>query len=93
MSDKRITAHFQPQAWINDSAVDIDGAFEFDVTKMIQQMGRETALDIEDADYSSDDLYHVYCDQHPGHPAHDGPFRVTVEGSIRAFFGEEVGAG
>jgi len=86
MGDKQVIAHFQPQAWINDYAVDIDGAFEFDVTKMIQQMGREAALEIEDSDYSSDDLYHVYCDQHPGHPVHDGPFSVTVEASICAYF-------
>lgn len=87
MSEKRVIAHFQPQAWINDNAVDIDGAFEFDVTKMVEQMGREAALEVEDADYSSDDFYHVYCDQHPG-VVHDGPFRVTVEESIRAYFGE-----
>lgn len=81
----RVIAHFQPQAWINDYAVDIDGAYKFDVTKQIEQMGRKAAEEIEDGNYSSDDLWHVYCDQHPG-DHHNGPFRVTVEDSIRAYF-------
>ena len=81
----RVVARFQPQAWINDNAIDIDGAYEFDVTKQIQQMGREAALEIQDGDYSSDDLWHVHCDQHPGEH-HDGPFRVTVQDSIRDYF-------
>lgn len=81
----RVIAHFQPQAWINDYAVDIDGAYKFDVTEQIEQMGRQAAEEIEDGNYSSDDLWHVYCDQHPG-DHHDGPFTVTVEASIEAYF-------
>jgi hypothetical protein len=81
----RVLAHFQPQAWVNDYAVEIDGAYTFDVTKQIEQMGREAALEIEDNEYSSDDLWHVHCDQHPG-DHHDGPFRVTVEEAIKTYF-------
>jgi len=84
----RVIAHFQPQAWVNDSAVDIDGAYTFDVTKQIEQMGRKAAEEISDGDYSSDDLWHVYCDQHPG-DHHDGPFRVTVEQAIEDYFEED----
>lgn len=84
-SGPRVIAHFQPQAWVDDNAIDIDGAYEFDVTKQIEQMGREAAEKIRDGDYSSDDLWHVHCDQHPG-DHHDGPFIVTVEEAIETYF-------
>lgn len=86
--DKRIIAHFQPQAWINDCARSIDGAFDFDVTERVLEMGKKKAMGIVDGDYSSDDLFHAYADENPSQ-GHDGPFSVRVEESIGAYFLEE----
>jgi hypothetical protein len=84
---KRIIAHFQPQAWINDYAVDIDGAYEFDVTKLIEGLGKVVALGIEDCDYSADGLWAIWVGDHPDKD-HYGPFKVTVEDAIKAYFQE-----
>lgn len=88
MSEKRVIARFQPQAWINDYAVDIDGAYKFDVTDQILAMGKDKAREVEDSDYSSDELWQAWVADHPDQD-HDGPFRVEVEAAVRAFFGEE----
>ena len=84
-TDKRILANFQPQSWINDYAVNIDGAYEFDVTKLILAMGRSEALEISDCDQASDNLWRDWVSAHPDKD-HDGPFSVTVEDSIKGFF-------
>ncbi len=85
--NKRVTARFQPQAWIGDNAINIDGAFEFDVTEQIVAMGKEKALEIQDYDYDSDDLYHTYVEKHP-EAQHNGPFNVMVAASIAKFFAD-----
>jgi len=85
MNKKTIVAYFQPQSWINDYAVNIDGAYEFDVTDLVKKMGRKEALEIDDCDYSADNLWHDWVSDHPDKD-HDGPFSVTVEVAIRDYF-------
>jgi len=84
-TEKRVIAHFQPQAWINDNAVEIDGAHRFDVTEQIVAMGREKALQIEDCQDTSDELWHAYVVGDPTQE-HNGPFAVTVAEAIKEFF-------
>lgn len=86
MPAKRIIARFTPQAWINDYAVDIDGAYDFDVTAQILAMPKEQALTIEDDSYEADDLWHenAVSNEKP----HGGPFCVTVQQAIADYFRE-----
>ena len=80
---RRIQARFVPQAWIRDSAVDIDGTVEFDCTQRIIEMGREAAFQVRDNRDESDALVP------PGILAkHSGPFRVEVQAAIQAYFAE-----
>jgi hypothetical protein len=85
--ERRIVAHFRPQVWINDYAVDIDGAYDFDVTETVLAMPREQALAIEDHSYEADAVWrdHPVSEERP----HHGPFEVGVAESIRAYFEEE----
>jgi len=84
---QRIIATFHPQAWINDYAVDVDpqGECSFDVTDFVVALSESVAPPIRDYDDSSDDLASV-----PGAPewvrTWTGPFYVTVEQSIQAYF-------
>lgn len=84
-SGPRVMAHFQPQADVDDYAMDIDGAYEFDVTALVEKMGRKKALRIEDGQLSSDELWRDWVANHPDKD-HDGPFRVTVEEAIEEYF-------
>lgn len=83
---KRIMALFQPEAWIQDHAVSVDGAYTFDVTDQILKMTREEALLINDNDYDSDELWH----EHPisTEKPHAGPFRIVVKDAITKYFEE-----
>ena len=84
MQEKRILARFVPQAWVNDYALDIDGAYDFDVTAQVLAMPKDQALAIEDASYEADDLWHenAASDERP----HTGPFRVEVQDAIASYF-------
>jgi hypothetical protein len=82
MSQKKIIARFQPQAWINDYGVDIDGAVDFDVTETILAMTKEKALTLRDGQYETDALA-----LDAGLLANiSGPFRVEVELAIQNYF-------
>jgi hypothetical protein len=83
---KRILAHFQPQAWINDYAVDIDGACDVDVTDQIVAMGREEALKLKDCSHETDVLW--YNSSEGRATDHSGPFAFYVEDAIHKFYGE-----
>ena len=83
---RRIQARFVPQAWIRDSAVDIDGTVQFDCTPRIIEMGREAALQIRDNRDESDALVPPET-----LATHSGPFRVEVQAAIQAYFAEEEG--
>ena len=83
---KRIIARWQPQAWINDYAVDVDGAKEFDVTEKILGMTAEEIRELRDNRHESDEL----ASGLPEAAEHSDCFYVAVEESILDFF-EELG--
>lgn len=77
---RRVIARFQPQAWIRDCAVDIDGQCDLDVTDRLLQMPLNTIISLEDDEYVSDELVH-------GLTGHVGPHHAEVKDSILEFFG------
>ncbi len=79
---RRVIAHFQPQAWINDTATNIDGACDIDVTDQLLEMSLKDILFLEDDDYPSDELVYGLTD-------HVGPHFVEVKDSVLEFFGVE----
>lgn len=56
MTEKRILATFQPQAWQRDYAVDIDGRCEVDVTDKVLSLALDEIIGLDDDDYDTDDL-------------------------------------
>lgn len=77
----RIEAHFQPQAFINDYATDVDGGQLVDVTYVVLQLDLETIhslVDYRDSTVALIDAVKL---------GHDGPFTVRVTASIEEFFG------
>lgn len=81
----RCIAKFQPQAWVNDNAVDIDGVTEFDITNQVLALGRETSLKIKDTSSEADELWFNSKDHK--YVKHDGPFMVTAQEAVKAFWG------
>lgn len=89
LADRRVTATFNPQAWINGNAISVDAPSasdqDFDVTDIILEMGKDKALGIMDSRDSSDDLL-----RSPNAPrwAKDwpGPFFISVKNSIEDYF-------
>lgn len=87
---RRVTARFHPQAWADDYALDVDpeGPVEWDVTDRVLAMGRAASLALRDGSDQSDALRDA-----PGAPtwirAWAGPFYVTVEESVRDYWGPE----
>jgi hypothetical protein len=77
--DRRVIAHFQPQAWVHDTAMDIDGACDLDVTGRVLVLAAEVIHQLEDDDYPSDELVYGLTD-------HVGPHYVSVKESILEFF-------
>lgn len=81
--DKRLFATFRPQAWINDQAVDIDGASRIDVTNKVLELSADEirALpDSPDNDFLAEGTAEL--------DAHGGPYEVDVDaGDLCAFFG------
>lgn len=82
MNEKRILAVFQPQAWINDNATDIDGRVEVDVTTRVLGLSLERLQSLQDGRDSTDDL--VYGTSAASE--HNGPFTVTVVNNVCDFF-------
>lgn len=80
VDDRRVIAHFQPQAWVHDTAMDIDGACDLDVTGRVLALSAEVIHQLEDDDYPSDELVYGLTD-------HVGPHYVSVKESILEFFG------
>jgi len=80
VDDRRVIAHFQPQAWVHDTAMDIDGACDLDVTDRVLALSAEVIHQLEDNDYPSDELVYGLTD-------HVGPHYVSVKESILEFFG------
>lgn len=79
---RRVIARFQPQSWMHDTALNIDGACDLDVTDRLLDLPLKDILMLEDDDYPSDEL--VY-----GLTEHVGPHYVEVKDSILEFFAVE----
>ncbi|MBF6650008.1 hypothetical protein [Methylobacter sp. BlB1] len=79
---RRVIARFQPQAWVHDTAMNIDGDCDLDVTDRLLDLPLKDILMLEDDDYPSDEL--VY-----GLTEHVGPHYVEVKDSILEFFAVE----
>jgi hypothetical protein len=77
----KITATFQPQAWINDYAVETDGRTQFDCTKTVLRLSLAEIKKLRDDQYETDNLL---PDSVMG--SHSGPFYVSVENAIDEFF-------
>ena len=80
----RVEAHFQPQQWVNNYAMNVDGDYIFDITHQVVLMGRGVSLKIQDDREETDSLW-------SNNPAFlekpwTGPFAVTAELAIRDFW-------
>ncbi|KKI36161.1 hypothetical protein VI03_25700 [Burkholderia vietnamiensis] len=78
---KRIMAVFQPQAWVNDHAMDIDHRTDVDVTDKVLSLPLDTIHRLADDDYDTDDLVDLQA------LGHNGPFYVEVSKQVCEFFG------
>ncbi|KVV40961.1 hypothetical protein WT27_13650 [Burkholderia territorii] len=78
---KRIMAAFQPQAWVNDHAMDIDHRTDVDVTDKVLSLPLDTIHRLADDDYDTDDLVDLQA------LGHNGPFYVEVSKQVCEFFG------
>jgi hypothetical protein len=79
----RIVARWEPQAWVNDSAMGVDGGLDFDVTRKVLCLPLADVQALKDGSRASDTLAwgeKFYED-------HDGPFRVESAEAICEFFG------
>lgn len=76
-----VTANFQPQAWQNDYAIDIDGAFEFDATAAVMRLSVEEIKKLKDDSYEADNIAQ---DAGAGEDF-SGPFFVTIVEPIEKF--------
>jgi hypothetical protein len=71
----RLMATFRPQAWINNYAVDIDGAVTFDATDALLTLDLEGVRTFREHSEQSDRL----ADDLPARQVHSGPFEVDVD--------------
>lgn len=76
-----IIATFQPQAWVGDNTINIDGVLYLDVTRKVLALNLAELHAITDDKESADDLIGI------DDVSHQGPFTVTVESSICEYFG------
>jgi hypothetical protein len=83
----RVIAHYVPQAWVDDYAVEVDdGHRYYDITEVVMEIGREASLQIRDDRNESDNLIPHELQDH-----HTGPYRVEVEVQISEFWEERPG--
>ena len=84
----RIIAHFRPQNWVGDYAIDVDGAYDFDATELVLSWPLSRVLAVTDHDYEADAVWR----EHPISTVrpHDGPFEVEVVESLRAFLAKQL---
>lgn len=83
----RVIAHFQPQAWVKDYAIDVDasGETEWDITAEIVAMDPKQAQDIEDDSNESDAF--TGSKSAPAFVRDwSGPYHVSVADQIAAYF-------
>lgn len=81
MSPMLLPAKFQPQAWVGDNAVDVDGAFEFDAAEAFYDLSpAKMAFVAKEIFAGRHDIDELIAGNHDalGH-AQGGPFTVSVE--------------
>lgn len=83
----RVIAHFQPQAWVNDNAINVDasGETEWDITAEIAAMDPKRAQDIED-DTDESDAFTGSKSAPAFVRDWSGPYYVSVADQIAAYF-------
>lgn len=72
-----LTATFQPQAWINENAIDIDGRKEFDATAAILRLNAQQIRELKDNSTTVDQI----AEELPEFKLHTGaglPFKVSI---------------
>jgi hypothetical protein len=79
-TNRRIKATFHMQYWDRREAAVDCGSIEFDATGYVLRMGPEAVRALRDCRESSDTVGLA-------HIPWDGPCRVSIEGSVCAFFG------
>lgn len=93
LADRRVTAIFNPQAWINGNAISVDSPCgsdqAFDVTDLVLDLGRDEAIKVMDSRDSSDDFLRSH---NAPKWAKDwpGPFFISVEQSIEDYFDASI---
>lgn len=80
LKGKRILAIFQPQAWVDDCALDIDGQEEIDITEKVLALPLEKIHRLADQDLATDTVLYDQALEH------DGPNRVEVAEQVCEFF-------
>jgi hypothetical protein len=83
---RRLIAHFQPQQWIKDNAVDSDSVVDVDVTEVYLGLSVEERAAIQDNRDNSDALVLKSSDVWE---KHGGTGYVEVQEAIIAFHAEE----
>lgn len=84
----RIIAKFHAQAWVNDSAIEVDplGETTADVTDWFLNLSTEERAELKDDSYATDDIR--YSENVPAWWSEwPGPFYIEVEESIMAYVG------
>lgn len=72
----RLLAHFRPQSWVRDYAVDIDGQEDFDATKAFLSQDLDWIRGFEEHSEESDQLAIAAS---AAWKRHHGPFEVDVD--------------
>lgn len=92
-----LVAHFQPQAWQNDHAIEVDGAREFDCGAILLALEarqfRAAAASIRAGNDHALDCLAEAAGLVGGADGHDGPFSVTVDDQAFETFLDEAGIG
>lgn len=78
--EPRIIAGFQPQAWVNKRAIDIDGQQDVDVTNVVLDMSLADIRALEDCRESTDRLVNTDA------LGHAGPYAVRATDSVCQYF-------
>ena len=72
---KPLIARFRPQAWVDNHAVDTDGAVNFDATARLLELPLEAIQQFKENNYDSDYL----AGELPERQSHRGPFEVDTD--------------
>lgn len=85
----RVLVNWQPQAWQNDHAVDVDGAYAIDITPEVLTLPHDS--DFLNFANQNDMWLEGVIDTHPLQIEHGGPYRLEVEMSLQVFLKQVAG--